>query len=282
MGMEENHHAKNIFSNANKKEHNRKRPWVGPNPVDSFNKRKRLLEKSEGENPSIEFMPPKTPPLSRSVVSRCGEGLDWWHCYKDVVAYDTEQVTLLGDTGASGIANIRGGKVAVVDSNLENIYSADIYHKPGTFKTNLKQVAVSGIRKFDLIKGKAMHLVTKELKAVMDQKLVIVVGGSTDFLCVDLNTADLKIFDLQTFYKRTQEGTSNLQPMSLRDTYFMEFKEDFQGNKTHSAENDARATMRLFISGYVKRNFGKATMNDRNYFEIFDGALVLPVLDCTR
>jgi hypothetical protein len=55
--------------------------------------------------------------------------------------------------------------------------------------------------------------------------------------------------------------------MSLRDVYFMEFGEDFQGTRAHSAEEDAMATVRCFMEGYVPINLHKIHQSNESHFD---------------
>ncbi|CAL8113461.1 unnamed protein product [Orchesella dallaii] len=244
FGMEEIHHGKNIMANVLKKESNRKRGWVGPNPVDSFNKRKRLLSSSEGYNPTTHFKPSFSLPRA-----------------------------------LSGVARLRGAKVAVVDSSMDSLYVADVYHRPSSFVVNRHTLAANGIGTLDLQHGLPMHLVTSQLRDAMFESLVIYFGGTTDFSSVDLDVTEFLTFNLQQFYRRSHENGMDTQPMSLRDMYFLGFNEDFQGNKVHSAETDAQATVKVFVRGYVRRNLQKMTRNDPHYFECFNDAKALKKMD---
>ncbi|CAL8087409.1 unnamed protein product [Orchesella dallaii] len=118
-----------------------------------------------------------------------------------------------------------------------------------------------------------MHMVRSQLVDAFTGSLVVVAGGTQDFLCVDLVQSDFFTFDIQQFYRRHHDNQIETYGMSLRDVYFMEFGEDFQGNQVHSAEKDATATIKIFVKAYVRRNLNSATRNDPHHFEIFDNAV---------
>jgi hypothetical protein len=292
LGLEEIHHVKCILTKIQKQPENRRRQWVGPNPTDSFKRQKRESEDSKPRSQSPS-------PLSRPLVSRYGEEeqlqqnktalpvipslIDgsckpWWkrHQRADVVGYDAEHVHLKGVTGSD---RIRGGKVAVVNSVYETIYNADIYHAPGSFLCNPIMVQISGIHANSLVNGVPMKQVTREIGDLLKTKLVITVDGSTDFSSIDLRIGEFQTFNLQAYYKRTHPSGIGTENMSLRDIYFLEFGEDFQGLKTHSPEKDAEATVRCFLEGYVKRNIHKITQDNKKHFEIFDEAIKLKSQD---
>lgn len=275
LGMEEIHHVKNILSHSLKNSVNRKRSWTGPNPTESFKKRKRILNISEtldfedwGEEPVV------VPSLSRPLVSR-REALPqaWWSPFGDQVrGYDVEHVHL---KGLKSTDRIRAGKVGIASLFNNSIKAEEelvVYHKPGTFMTNPKMVAKSGIRTYDLANGLDMSKIRGKVEKYFKDHLVIVVNGATDFTSIGLKNYDFHTFDLQQFYKRSgtiDNGFENTG-MSLRDMYFMEFNEDFQGTAVHSAKDDAVATLRIFQEGYVKRMQNKPTRDNQEYFETFD------------
>lgn len=116
--------------------------------------------------------------------------------------------------------------------------------------------------------------VRKKLLNLMDNKLTVVVGGTTDFSCVNLEISKCTHFDLQAFYKRSRE---NGEPtgMSLRDAVSMEFGYDCQGIRPHSSTIGARATVQLFLDRYCKRMKAHAENWNRDYYEVFDDAVKL-------
>lgn len=178
-----------------------------------------------------------------------------------------------------GIDRVRGGKVAVVNSKYKTIYKADIFHKAGSFSTHRKCVAKSGIRRNDLKHGRPMDQITREMKTILSHpKLVITVDGYSDFHCIDLDVREFNMFNLQTYYRRTKDNGTETNGMSLRDIYFLEFSEDFQGTVTHSAEADARATIKIFMEGYTKRIIKKPGFSEYD-FEKFDDAVKLKEMD---
>ncbi len=280
LGMEEIHHVKNMLSKSLKNTVNRKRSWTGPNPTDCFNKRKWIINNSETlDFEEVEDKPVAEPSLSRPLVSRREEQPQaWWSSFKDqVCGYDVEHVHL---NGVRNTERVRAGKVGIaslVNNNIVPEKELVVYHKPGTFMTNPKMVAKSGIRKYDLVNGIHMSIVKEKVESIFKDKLVIVVNGATDFTSLGLKNYDFDTFDLQEYYKRPGNIDNGFAKtgMSLRDMYFMEFNEDFQGTQTHSAVEDAKATLRIFMEGYIKRNEKKETRGDSTYSEVFYDATKL-------
>lgn len=268
FGLREVHVAKGILANVRQRPENRKRSWVGPTPEE----RKRRLVVIEDPHPEL----PPAPLLPRSPVPRC-EGA-WWKQFKraNVLGYDAEHVHL---KEMQGLSRIRGGIVSVVKSNLEVEYSEKVYHRPGTFLDDWINQQKSGISANSLKNGKPMSEVKRQLQEVFEEKLIIVCGGAVDFSCVDLAMSEYVTFDIQSFYRRTKEDDGSTHGMSLRDVYFMEFHQDIQGIKSHSAEIDARATIKVFLEGYCRRMKNHPMNHDRHYYETFDDAVKLKKMD---
>lgn len=270
FGLKEVHVAKGILANIRQRPENRKRSWVGPTPEE---RKRRLITI---EDPKPKFSP--APLLPRSFVPRC-EGA-WWkegnRKKADVLGYDAEHVHL---KGISGVSRIRAGIVSVVKSNFEVEYFEKVYHKPGTFLDDYIIRKKSGINANSLKNGKAMAEVNMKLHETFQNKLIIVCGGDVDFSCVDLAMSEYVTFDLQAFYRRTKEDDGTTHGMSLRDIYFLEFNQDMQGIRSHSAEEDARATIKIFLDGYCKRMKDNPENTNRHYYALFDNAIKMKKMD---
>lgn len=123
-----------------------------------------------------------------------------------------------------------------------------------TILANIRQNTENRKREWvgDTSEGMPMEKETKDILEQFKNKLVMVVGGTTDSSSVHMELSKCVHFDLQQFYKRSKEF-ENPTGMSLRDTVFMEFGYDCQGTRPHSCLIDAAVTKRLFDEGYCKR-----------------------------
>jgi hypothetical protein len=109
--------------------------------------------------------------------------------------------------------------------------------------------------------GKPLSEVKQSVSNLFKDKVVITVGGATDFMSLGLDPSEFEIFDLHTVFKKwngdyNNSGEKVLQPISLRSIYYHYFKEDIQEGR-HSALTDARATMKIFTDIYQKLALSK-------------------------
>jgi len=160
---------------AKAKPDNRKRGWLGPNPEDSFNKRKRQFADSEGADPTTKFKKSSSP--SRSLVSRCEDlpaaGMTqpsikllvmmWstctWKIFQESTEYVQQKWPLLTGDG--------------------KFFKADVYHRRGSFITDAKMVAITGIHSRDLKNGLRMHEVRARLEEELTGKLLLLMVSLT-------------------------------------------------------------------------------------------------------
>lgn len=223
----------------------KKRTWVGP-------------KWKKGKNQRLKGSAAESLPMAPQMESRPAAE-PWWRKFdcSNVVAVDVEKVSL---KALKGVSKGRAAKIAVVDIKGRTLFRSDVHHKPGTFDTSPKAVAISGIRRDDLVdapkwedefdeNGELIkHGVHSNLKKFLKDKLVITCDGVNDFYSMDIEDDDYSAtFDLQSFFRRPHpECPGQTQPMSLRDMYFFNFKEDFQHEKPHDCTKDAVATIKVF------------------------------------
>lgn len=109
---------------------------------------------------------------------------------------------------------------------------------------------------------------------VLDGKLTITVNGVTDWNCLDIpiaSTVDTS-FDLHQIFRQNtgninKRGEDIYEPIGLRRLYMHFFSEDIQKG-SHSAEKDAKATMRLFMEIYCPLVEAKKLPNNKEYKNI--------------
>lgn len=173
----------------------------------------------------------------------------WWENYekKDIIAWDTEQVTKV----ENGQNKQHVATVDVVDYNKVNIFSRKIYHKTGSFKINTSTQFINGFKSndFDDPKLPTEMDVRNEIKKLFKDKLVISLGGISDYEALGLEIADFDNFELQShwFVEGTDcnTGLPTRQPHSLRSLVKYYQLHDPQKGKRGS-HNDAVAHMELY------------------------------------
>ncbi|CAG7730736.1 unnamed protein product [Allacma fusca] len=183
----------------------------------------------------------------------------WWKRFhpSQVLALDCEHVAL---KEVKGERRIQCAEVSIVDSNFEVVYSSKFYWPVGSFLINKHTKEINGFNENSLVNGSPFELVREKFKSLFKDKLVITCGGTNDLTGLDLDWNDFEEFerfDLHQHFQKpavNQYGISdddNLQPIGLRSLYHYFFKEDIHVG-VHTAEADAKATMKLFMEVYVK------------------------------
>ena len=176
----------------------------------------------------------------------------WWNKYKDeeVVAFDTEMVTLLPQYSPTKKFYQQAATVDIVDTNLKNIYSSKVYHEPGTFKVDKFSLAITGFENNTFAERTYPKIedVRKKVEEMFEGKLVITVGGRPDFAALGLEMANFDYFDLQSHFfiqKVNENGIMVREGHSLRSLAAHYLKYNPQENR-HTSFEDAKATMKLF------------------------------------
>lgn len=258
LSLKEVHHLKNILGHIRVKPECREKEWRGITWEDY--KKEQLHQRSAELKPSelqpVEVTTAELKPLELkpAVATTSLLPKPWWkeRAKLDYIALDVEKV---GNRGMEP----KAAMIAIVDTNYDVRLRKNIYHKPGSFSTHRKAVETSGITKFSLVNGEPWNDVIASVKDEFEKRFIIGVAVIGDFTSMRMYTiedgrpADSSFFNLQAFYRRkkpTATDNFNSQEMSLRDIYFYHFKEDFQ-YATHDCLTDAKATMKVFLEGYI-------------------------------
>jgi DNA polymerase III epsilon subunit-like protein len=115
---------------------------------------------------------------------------------------------------------------------------------------------ITGFEANSLVNGKERETVRKEVKQLLQGKLVIIYNGGADFRALDIDQSDFKFFDLQEVFQKwngkfNRLGNKHFEPIGLRHLFYHYLKIDIQSG-CHSALEDARATMQLFKDNYLE------------------------------
>ena len=146
--------------------------------------------------------------------------------------------------------------VGLCDFQGQPLRKWTIYHPEGSFKTNRATIAVNGFKPDSLIHGQQKDEVVREITSFLNEKLVILCGGESDFVSLGLSTSQFNTFDLQQYWFETKfnsDGVEIDQPIGLKHIYFHYFGKKLQIG-VHDAMEDAIATMKVFREVYVKLN----------------------------
>lgn len=260
LGLEEIGRLTRIKAHVTQRRDVRKRKWTGISWEDYKSAR---LGSEENQKTGKEV----TAKLKPVVIPTAELKLDpiplpktatWWDNMK-FVAMDVEKVAkYIRNDRRKVIGHIqKAAQVGIVDADYNTLLEKDIFHEPGSFNTHPKTVAISGINKFDLRFGEKFENVVKQVKDTFGSNTVITIAGQNDFESLDTDKKEgdslyESTFDLQEFYRRPSKvDPYGTEPMSLRDIFFFHFKEDIQFKKPHSALEDAKNTMKIFLEGYI-------------------------------
>jgi hypothetical protein len=149
----------------------------------------------------------------------------------------------------------RARSVAISDSQFRILESLKVSHKKEDVFINAATIRINGITYESLIDGESLKEVKAKVIEATQNKIIVTVGGSSDFRSLDLDETSFSTFDLQQFYYRTDPNNFLCsQAMSLRDMFFYHFEDDCQ-SEAHNAENDAINTMKVFINGYISEKY---------------------------
>ena len=237
------------------------------------------LAKKDATHASVEESGVKSslrPPLSWPGPLARG----WWRKWRlsNVLALDCEHVHL---KDAVGRERVRAGIVSIVTYNrhsgeYEELYGAQVHWPAGSFVVNCHTLSVNGIHASALACGKPPSKVTEEVRRILKNKLVITCGGTMDFVSLGLSpqeTQEFTNFDLQRHFRRPIMARSvkkwlgaRTEPIALRSLHLNFFGEDIQAS-AHSAFEDAKATLRIFLEKYIvtEKILEPDSMDNRDY-----------------
>ncbi|CAG7726929.1 unnamed protein product, partial [Allacma fusca] len=179
----------------------------------------------------------------------------WWQhfCKSQIVAIDCEFVHY---RYLAKSEKVKAASVAIVDFNGEVLYRTTVKHDPGECQINRITISKNGITANILRNGhKSLDTVENEVADLLKDKLVIHIAGATDFKSLGLCIGDFENFDLHSHWQQPKINSNgilvheNIGLKRLIRKYFND--EDFQSG-IHSAEADARATLRIFREVYIK------------------------------
>jgi hypothetical protein len=188
--------------------------------------------------------------VSSAVVGGVKDSKPWWTEYRDedVVAFDTEQVTKPKYSNNKKYTQ-HVGTVDIVNHRLETIYSAKVHHPPDSFKDHRIFQLLTGFNANSFADPQlpSEDKVKKDVAEILKGKLVITIGGESDFRALGLEMADFKYFELQSHFfveKRNEHDVEIREGHSLRSlaSYYLEKTQEQQ----HSSLEDAKLTMQLF------------------------------------
>lgn len=262
--------AQNIITTTKAKDTVKQRPsWIGPNPP------KRVAAAADKSVATLteKVIPSVMPTTDEPAAINDQQIINWWEKYNKIFAIDCEFVSLVG---VSGIDRQRAGTVAICNADYKLVYSKKVKRDPKDIDVNKHTIAINNIRKHDLINGIEEKVVRELIQGKLSQPGVLVIthGGSTDFRSLGLRPNDFDTFDLQSYFRRTDQTGQSTDPMSLRDIYFHYFQQDPQKG-VHYADKDSISTMKIFLDGYTKDKIQLGTGHDRFDYETFDNAINL-------
>ncbi|CAL8110814.1 unnamed protein product [Orchesella dallaii] len=176
--------------------------------------------------------------------------MPWWERYKetDIIAFDTEHVTK--PNNSTGPFKQHVATLDVVDIRNQPIYSTKVHHQSGTFKDDFIWKTLTGMNRnsFSNPTFPSEETVRRKMEDLMQNKLVVTVGGQSDYDALGLEIADFDYFDLQShwYYEKVNEhGSLVRHSHSLRSLSNYYLHRDPQTG-IHTSLNDAIATMDLF------------------------------------
>jgi hypothetical protein len=143
--------------------------------------------------------------------------------------------------------------VSVHDFYNKKVYSAKIYHEKESYLVNKYTYAINGIKSDDLDKHnetESFETVRTKLNDIFENNLVVVCGGEGEFFSLKMKTGDYNIFELQLFYYRIENN--NVIPNKLKSISKYLFPNLAFQNSFHTAEEDAKTTIRIFRFGVLK------------------------------
>ena len=169
-------------------------------------------------------------PVSAAPVPPLEEPKAWFRAYSpgNVVAVDTEMVTLFEVYGEPPINSMTISErkkliqklpklsknqkchkfalatVSIVNTKGEEIYYAQVKHEPYTYLVNPITIAINGFDEYALKDGRELIEVQKEVKKILEDKLVVMCGSTHDEYVLDLLEEEFDIFDLHTHYRTTE------------------------------------------------------------------------------
>ena len=178
----------------------------------------------------------------------------WWQNYsKDVfAAIDIEMVAVKLPL-APGQSKFRyyqtAADIAIVDFTVSKAMRYRVKHMPGTFLDSNYWENLTGYNANSFRNGEELHEVRRKVAAFFEDKVVIGCGVSSDFLSLDLNADDFKVFDIQKYWWRWT-GTGNNERQSGHKLmhivrYLFPEQKIFQSG-AHSCVDGAKATMKCF------------------------------------
>ena len=202
------------------------------------------------------------------------EGKFWWDKWdkSKILFFDTEFIEIL-KPDEKAMNKSQCFQIGVTNWNGDFVYKANICHAPGTFRTSNR---VNGIHQNSFKKGIRLDVVSRAVRDIFEDSLVINYGPKTDFECLNINQRDYNSFNLQSYFWHYTDDDDDYhiindtaldmcdkptENLSLRATYYHYFKEFIQSRIHHDAYDDAMAVRRLFVEVYVKQ---KMHNNDKS------------------
>jgi hypothetical protein len=138
-----------------------------------------------------------------------------------------------------------------------------VYHKDGRFlKKNIQwekddveindaTTRINGLTYDSVARGEDFEKVSKRVAEILNDKIVLTVGGSTDIRSMNLDEGKFRRFDLQSFYYREDPNNPTCQQgMSLRDIVFYHTQQDIQQG-VHCCLQDAFWTSNAFFHSFT-------------------------------
>jgi hypothetical protein len=176
----------------------------------------------------------------------------WWDEFsdKEILALDTEQVTK-PKYDSSKVYSQHIATVDIVNTKLERVYSAKVHHPPGSFKDHQIFQMLTGFNKSSFADPNlpSEEKVKKEVAALLKGKLVVTIGGESDYraLGIEMGDPEYKLFDLQSHFfveKKNERDVGIREGHSLRSLakYYLNKTQE----KLHTSLEDAKMTMELF------------------------------------
>jgi hypothetical protein len=97
---------------------------------------------------------------------------------------------------------------------------------------------ITGFEAYSLVNGRERETVRKEVKQLLQGKLVIIYNSGADFRALDIDQSDFKFFDLQEVFQKwngkfNRLGNKNFEPIGLRHVFYHYLR--FGGRPSHYA-----------------------------------------------
>src|SRR5882724_7752840 len=113
------------------------------------------------------------------------EGKFWWDKWdkSKILFFDTEFIEIL-KPDEKAMNKSQCFQIGVTNWDGDFVYKANICHAPGTFRTSNR---VNGIHQNSFKKGIRLDVVSRAVRDIFEDSLVINYGPKTDFECLNIN-----------------------------------------------------------------------------------------------